>query len=56
VIVAGESIPCEGDGSVPECVCDGDSLTNPESITSSSLGTESLLILAALMLWLRLKA
>ena len=54
-------VPCECDGSVPECICDGESLTNPESNTANQSGTESagseaLFALVALMLWLRLKA
>jgi hypothetical protein len=59
VVAYGELIPCECDpaleGYHPDCVC-GESLTNPKSNTSSSLGPESLLILGALMLWLRLRA
>ena len=47
---------CDGPDAHPECICDGDSSTNPESNTASDLGSESLLILAALMLWLRLRA
>jgi hypothetical protein len=55
--------PCECDpaleGYHPDCVCDA-TLVNPESNASSSapsnLGSESLLILAGLMLWLRLRA
>ena len=61
VIAYGEIIPCECDGSVPECICDGESLTNPESNTANqsgtrSAGSEALFALVALMLWLRLKA
>jgi hypothetical protein len=57
-----EPIPCECDpaleGYHPDCICDGGDSTavNPESTAASDLGSESLLILAALMLWLRLKA
>jgi hypothetical protein len=60
VIAFGEQIPCECDpdleGYHPDCVCEGESLINPESNTSSGLGTESLLVVAALMLWVRLRA
>ena len=59
VISGGRQASCECDPNLeeyhPDCVC-GESITNPESNTSSGLGTESLLVLAALMLWLRLKA
>ena len=58
VITAGESTPCECEqgleGYHPDCVC-GESLTNPESNTASNLGSESLIILAALMLWLKFR-
>jgi len=59
VIAFGELIPCECEGpdARSDCICDGGSnAVNPESNTSSSLGSESLIILAALMLWLRFRA
>ena len=46
---------CECDGTVPDCVCDSRPTSQPPG-KNSSLGSESLIILAALMLWLRIRA
>jgi hypothetical protein len=59
MISSGVIVECEceeGPGYHEDCRCDGASLTDPESNTASSLGSESLLVFAAVMLWLRLRA
>lgn len=65
VVAYGELIPCECDGSVPDCVCDGDTsaarisesnTANDSGKAPVSLGSEALFALASLMLWLRFKS
>lgn len=62
VVLYDQLIPCECDpdlhGYHPDCICDGGGSTavHPESNATSSLGSESMIILAALMLWLRIRA
>ena len=55
----GELIPCECDpnleGYRPDCVCDATRANSQPPEKGSSLGSESLIILAALMLWWRIR-
>ena len=53
--IGGSGLPCECDGSVPECICPDSRPTSQPPGKDSALGSESLLILAALLLWLRFR-
>lgn len=58
MVGSGDSCECEGPEANENCIC-GESLRtdpNDNQATASNLGSESLLILAALMLWIRLRA